>query len=190
MIKRFEQFISKINESVVVKPDSYYAQFNLPIDGIKPASKEAHGIDSLLSKKRRIAWVDKRFDETNEEFNQRMNKLGLETIKLYDIDDDVAKDKIKELSEGGWGVSGATRQVDGEYLVYLPKYKEQAELAHKELLRRGGWWYQTEPEADIYLARLMGYGEEYIVPYIRKYFPDFDVDGYIQKNPRNKTIKF
>jgi|TARA_R110002167_G_scaffold211324_3_gene415850 hypothetical protein len=187
MIKRFNDFVS-INENMVVKPDSYYTQFNLPVDGIKPASVEANDIEYLLNKKRRVAWVDKKFDETHDEFVKRMDSKGLIPIKLYDIKSDIAKDKIKELSNGGWSEFGSNRQVDNEYLVYLPNYKEQAELAHKELLRRGGWWYQTEPVADIYLARLMGYGEQYIIPYIRKYFPDFDVYEYIEKNPRNKLI--
>lgn len=189
MIEKFEQFCFKLNENMTVMPDNYYAQFNLPVDGIKPASREAQGIDSLLSRKRRIAWVDAGFGETQEDFTKRMESKGLKVIKLYDINDDIAKNKIKELSSGGWGESGATRQVDSEYIVYLPEYEDQAKLVYEELRRRGGWWTVTEPEADIYLARLMGYGEQYIVPYIRKYHPDFDVDNYIKQNPRNKVLK-
>jgi hypothetical protein len=188
MIKKFNQFCFKLNESMIM-PDNYYSQFNLPVDGVKPASKEVREIDSLLNKKRRVAWVDANFGESKDEFEKRMESKGLKSIKLYNINDDIAVTKIKELSEGGWSEMAATRQVDSEYIVYLPKYEEQAKLAHKELIRRGGWWTVTEPESDIYLARLMGYGEEYIVPYIRKYHPNFDVDDYIKQNPRNKVIK-
>lgn len=189
MIKKFNQFCFKLNENMSVMSDNYYSQFNLPIDGVKPASNEVRGIDSLLSKKRRVAWVDSNIGESKDEFEKRMESKGLKAIKLYDIKDSIAVAKIKELSESGWGELASTRQVDSEYIVYLPEYEEQAKLAQEELRRRGGWWTITEPESDIYLARLMGYGEEYIVPYIRKYHPNFDVDDYIQQNPRNKVIK-
>ena len=99
MIKKFNQFCFKLNENMSVMSDNYYSQFNLPIDGVKPASNEVRGIDSLLSKKRRVAWVDSNIGESKDEFEKRMESKGLKAIKLYDIKDSIAVAKIKELSE-------------------------------------------------------------------------------------------
>jgi len=195
MLKKFTEFKITINEKygMGVDPDSFYAQFNLEKDGIEPGI-DTKGFQSLLDGKRRVAWVDRSgvcggtYNGTHEEYVDEMGELGLGVIKLYDITDDIAKAKIKHLGGGGkdkW----ATNLVDNEYIAYLPEYEDQAKLAYEEFRRRGGWWNQTEPEPDIYLARLMGYGEEYIVPYIRKYHPNFDVESYIEENPRNKVIK-
>lgn len=188
MIKNFLEFTEDllVRESMVVEPQIYYAMFNLENDGIKPGL-DANGYQTLLDGQRRVAWVDGSSDQ--DKYVNKIKGLGLDVIKLYDINDDIAKAKIEELSGNGWGKEGATNLVDNEYIAYLPEYEDQAKLAYEELRRRGGWWNVTEPEADIYLARLMGYGEEYIVPYIRKYHPNFDVESYIEENPRNKTIK-
>jgi hypothetical protein len=193
MLKKFNEF--KINEKMgmSVEPDPFYVQFNLEKDGIEPG-RDANGHQTLLDGQRRVAWVDRSgvcggtYNGTHDDYVDEMGKLGLGVIKLCDITDDVGKAKISSLSKNS-SEKWSTDLVDNEYLAYLPEYEDQAKLAHKELRRRGGWWLQTEPEPDIYLARLMGYGEEYIVPYIRKYHPNFDVESYIEENPRNKVIK-
>lgn len=176
-----------LNEGMLdIKPAEGYEKFNLKHDGIHP--KEATTVhDSIVGIQkgdRRVAWVDLTKEEAE-------NLRGVGILKMYDdLDSKVAKAKIKKLSQGGWGLKGATLFVDREYLIYMPNYKDQALEAKKEFMRRGGWWTENGNTAEqgIYLARLMGYGEEYIVPHIKKYYPSFDVEKYIEKNPRNKTL--
>ena len=144
--------------------------------------RKANGYQTLMDGERRLAWVDQGKAELAE-------SDGLGVMKLYTQGEPIYWKKVAELSDGGWGVKGASNFIDSEAIVYLPEYEDQAKLAYEELRRRGGWWTVTDPESDIYLARLMGYGEEYIVPYIRKYHQDFDVESYIEENPRNKVIR-
>lgn len=184
-IKRFELF----TESMVVQPDNDYSKYNLEYaDGIDPMSvtDDQKGIDSILDNKRRVAWISSNIDQSEL-------PNGYSIIKMYDFDNVESESARVGMSKCDVCDSEFSKNfmysiAQKEHLIFNNKYKKQAMLVHKELLRRGGFWYQTNPESDIYLARLMGYGEEYIVPYIRKYFPDFDVDGYILKNPRELTL--
>lgn len=189
-IKSFNDF-KILNESMgSIVPEMEYAKYNLEVDGIPPMSvtSDSDSIKSVYNRNRRVAWVnlEKMFKVADE----------FDVIKMYDLNDPgsvsgkVGHEKIKELSGyGNWG-NYAYPYVNKEYLLYNGKYEKQAIAAHKEFLKRGGWWYETNPVDDIYLARLMGYGEEYIVPFIRKYFPDFDVDTYIKENPRKEALDF
>lgn len=183
-------FVIFKESSMMVHPEIDYSKYNLEIDGIDPMSvgSDKEGIKSIIDTKRRVAWV------SDSDIEKAPKGFGI--IKMYDLNNPnsdsgkVGMEKTKFLTNGNdrtW-INYMTKFVDNEYLLYNKKYKKQAILAHKEFIKRGGFWNQTNPESDIYLARLMGYGEEYIVPYIRKYFPNFDVENYIKENPRKEAL--
>jgi hypothetical protein len=172
--KSFDNFI---NES---------AEADTGIDPMSVTSDEK-SFYSLNQKLRRVAWVNLDADDI---VKARSMNLGL--IKMYDTnipkESKIAKTKIDDLSKHGWSKIGAENIVDMEYLIYIKKFKKQAEAAHNEFLKRQGWWKQENAVDDIYLARLMGYGEQYIIPFIRKNYPNFDVDTYIEKIQEKKQL--
>jgi hypothetical protein len=184
---KFIKNTTLFKESMRIVSDPNYSKYNLEIDGVDPMSLSPEVINkkSVLSDRRRVAWVDVYDDFTPPS--------GYSMIKMFDLDNPNSESgkvgirKIKDLGRVN-SMSWALKFINGEYILYNDKYKGQAEKAHREFIKRGGWWNQTDPKSDIYLARLMGYGEEYIVPYIRKYFPTFDVESYIKENPRKETL--
>lgn len=173
--------------------------------GIDPTTliDDERVIRSVIDKKRRVGWgnqrylnirwsdgvntIDLRNSAKKPDIIQEAEDKGFKFLPLFDdgVESGVGKEKYKKLSELPKEV------VEDDVLVYNPDYHGQALAAKRELLRRGGFWYESGgPVHGIYLARLMGYGEEYIRPFIRRQFPWFDVDDYMRKHSRERLLEW
>ncbi len=163
-------------------------EFDIGIDPMTQCDDNI-GLNSVVNGDRRVAWV---FEKNLSRYMiNKATKGGFKFLPIYPtLTSKDAKVRIKGLTEGGWSkITNLEKLVGGEMMLYNPKFPKQAKAARKELRRRDGYWHQTKPKSDIHMARLMGYGEKYIIPFVKKEFPSFNIDEYIEKNPRNLFLE-
>lgn len=126
-------------------------------------------INSIINKQRRIAWVIAA--DLSEYMIRKANRCDyLNWLQIYDKESKTFNNRVRR-----YGINF----VKSEHMIFISGYEKQAQAAKEELLRRDGYWTLTFPEADINMARLMGYGESYIIKYIEKHYPEFNINNYI-----------
>lgn len=173
--------------------------------GVDPMTltDDERSIRSVINKKRRVGWtnqkypivrdlddinaIDLRYPNQKPDIIQEAEDRGFKFLPLFDngVESGVGREKHKKL------LTIPKKVVENDALIYNPDYYGQALAAKRELLRRGGFWNESGgPVHAIYLARLMGYGEEYIRAFIERNFLWFNVHDYMSKHSRERLLEW